>query len=164
MTTLRYKTFQGSVEFEDGHLIIQILHIDDFITTEVVSAKDAQAAFEELVDDYIETCKELGKPPCKPFSGSFNIRVSQELHRQVAWASADVGESMNAWVSAAIEGQVERQRARKAPFDREYSMRIIEAASFDTGYTQIVSIDAQDNQDNVLSFARARVSAARGRQ
>ena len=34
MTVLRHKDFQGSVDFVDGHLLLQILHIDDVITTE----------------------------------------------------------------------------------------------------------------------------------
>ena len=35
MTQLRYKDYQGAVTFADGTLIIQILHIDDLITTEM---------------------------------------------------------------------------------------------------------------------------------
>jgi hypothetical protein len=111
------------------------------------------------------TCKELGKEPCKPFGGSFNVRIPPELHRQAAWASADIGESMNAWIASAIEGQVERQRARRIYLDREYSTRFIEAAiAFKEGYAQVESIDAQHgNQNNVVSLAHARIAVARGR-
>jgi hypothetical protein len=31
MTVLKYKDFQGSVCFEDGTLVLRILHIDDLI-------------------------------------------------------------------------------------------------------------------------------------
>jgi predicted HicB family RNase H-like nuclease len=112
MSALRYKDFQGSVDFEDDRLIIRILHIDDLVTTEIDSASTAQAAFAELVEDYLGTCVELGKQPCKPFKGSFNVRVIPELHRQVAMAAAEVGESMNAWISNALEPRIERQRAK----------------------------------------------------
>jgi predicted HicB family RNase H-like nuclease len=117
MSVLRYKDYQGSVDFEDDRLIIRILHIDDFITTEIDSASKAQAAFAELVDDYLGTCAELGKEPCKPFKGSFNIRVTPELHRQVAMAAAEVDESMNAWIAKALEARVEHQKAMKAAAD-----------------------------------------------
>ena len=30
MTILSYKGYQGSIEYEDGQLVIQLLHIDDF--------------------------------------------------------------------------------------------------------------------------------------
>jgi predicted HicB family RNase H-like nuclease len=110
MSVLRYKDYQGAVDFEDDRLIIRILHIDDFITTEIDSASKAHAAFAELVDDYLATCAELGKEPCKPFKGSFNVRVTPELHRRVAMAAASVNESMNAWIAKALEARVEHQK------------------------------------------------------
>ena len=66
MSALRYKDFEGSVDFEDDRLIIRILHIDDFVTTEIDNASRAEAAFAELVEDYIATCEEIGKFPCRP--------------------------------------------------------------------------------------------------
>jgi predicted HicB family RNase H-like nuclease len=114
MSVLRYKDYQGSVDFEDDRLIIRVLHIDDFITTEIDSASKAQAAFDELVEDYLATRAELGKEPCKPFKGSFNVRVTPELHRRVAMAAAEVDESMNAWIAKALEAGVDAQKAAKA--------------------------------------------------
>jgi predicted HicB family RNase H-like nuclease len=103
MTVLRYKDYQGAVTFEDGHLVIQILHIDDLITTECDRASDAQKAFEELVEDYLATCAELKKEPSKPFKGSFNIRISPALHKRVAMVAAERDESLNALVIHALE-------------------------------------------------------------
>jgi len=113
MTTLRYKDFQGCVEYIDGLLLVQILHIDDVITTQVDSALGAQSAFEELVDDYLSTCREAGTEPCKPFKGSFNVRVSPDLHRQVAMAAAEEGTSMNAWLQSALEAKLERRKTQE---------------------------------------------------
>ncbi len=107
MTTLRYKDYQGSVSYEDGTLVLQILHIDDFITTECDSAADAQMAFEALVDDYLATCADVGKEPNRPFKGSFNVRVSPELHRRAAMAAAEEGISLNAWVERAMAQRLE---------------------------------------------------------
>ena len=103
MTTLRYKDYQGSVTYEDGRLVIQMLHIDDFITTECESAAGAQTAFEELVDDYLETCAELKKEPSKPFKGTFNVRIPPALHRQAAMKAAERGESLNAFIARALQ-------------------------------------------------------------
>jgi predicted HicB family RNase H-like nuclease len=111
MSTIHYKDFQGSVEFEDDRLIIRILHIEDLITAEIDSAAQAQTAFAELVEDYLATCAEVGKEACRPFKGSFNVRVTPELHRQVAIAAADRGESMNSWIAAALEERIDRQKA-----------------------------------------------------
>jgi predicted HicB family RNase H-like nuclease len=106
MTVLRYKDYQGSVSFDEGRLLIRVLHIDDFLTTECDSASGVQAEFEALIDDYLETCQELGKQPSKPFKGSFNIRIPPELHRKAAMFAAEHGETLNAWVTGAIERRI----------------------------------------------------------
>jgi predicted HicB family RNase H-like nuclease len=103
MNVLQYQDYQGEVTFDTDRLVIRILHIDDFITTEVDSASQAQAAFEELVDDYIASCAELGKQPCKPFKGSFNVRMTPKLHKQAAFAAAAEGATLNSFVVLAIE-------------------------------------------------------------
>ena len=118
MSALRYKGFQGSVEFEDSVLVIKLLHIDDLVTAETADASRAQAVFEELVDDYLASCEELGKQPCRPFKGSFNVRISPELHRQVAMAAAEATESMNSWVSKALETYAKRQLSRRSGANR----------------------------------------------
>jgi hypothetical protein len=53
MTVLQYLDYQGEVVFDEDHLVVRVLHIDDFITTNVDSASEAHAAFVELVDDYV---------------------------------------------------------------------------------------------------------------
>lgn len=103
MTVLKYKDYQGSVCFDDGRLLIRVLHIDDFLTTECDSASQAHATFVELIDDYLETCAEVGKEPSKPFKGSFNVRMAPELHRKAAMAASDHDESLNAWVVGCVE-------------------------------------------------------------
>src|SRR5882672_8134143 len=103
MSTIRYRDYQGAVEFDRGKLLIRILHIDDLITTEVDSASDVEAAFAELVEDYLATCTELGKDPERPFKGLFNVRVPPELHKQAAFAAACEDVTLNAYVIAALE-------------------------------------------------------------
>jgi predicted HicB family RNase H-like nuclease len=128
------------VEYEDGHLVIQVLHIADTITTTIDNALQAQSAFEELVDDYVETCKELGKQPGKPFNGTFNIRIKPELHRQVVMSATELGETMNAWISAALEARVGRQKNRKAVMDGTFVIRALKARSTNVEYASIESI------------------------
>ena len=97
MSTLYYKDYQGSVAFEDGRLVIQILHIEDSVSATCDLASEAQATFEVLVDDYIET---------------FNVRIGPELHRQAALAAADAGETLNAWVIGAAQERLRRAHGR----------------------------------------------------
>lgn len=109
MTILKHKDYLGSVNFCDGVLVIKILHIDDSVSTECDSAAATQAVFEEMVDDYLETCSVVGKQPNKPFKGSFNVRVGADLHKKAAMASVSRGETLNAWVIGAIEDKIDRQ-------------------------------------------------------
>ena len=62
MTVLKYKDFQGSVSFEDGTRVLQILHIDDLIVAECNSASKVEQTFQELVDDYLETYTPAPRP------------------------------------------------------------------------------------------------------
>jgi predicted HicB family RNase H-like nuclease len=156
MTALHYKEFQGSVEFEDGRLVIRILHIDDLVTTEIDSAAQAQAAFAELVDDYVQTCVDLNKEPCKPFKGTFNVRVTPEIHRQTAMAAADNGQTMNGWIADALEFAVERQKARKSLVSGHIALRLISHAVSNTEYQRVETLNVSDVQ---MAAAKQPISA-----
>lgn len=112
MTCVIYKGYQGSVSFEDDHLVVRILHIDDLISTVFDKASEAKAVFKDLVDDYLETCAEIGKEPCKPHKGSFNVRMAPEIHRRAAMLAVETNETLNAWVVRAIEKQIEAESSR----------------------------------------------------
>ncbi|MDG4226204.1 type II toxin-antitoxin system HicB family antitoxin [Pseudomonas aeruginosa] len=102
--TLEYKGFQGSVDFEAETDVMygKILHINDLVTYEADSPKELRLAFEESVDDYIDTCKALGVEPEKPFSGSFNIRIGAQLHKDLAKFAARKDSSINEIIKEAV--------------------------------------------------------------
>lgn len=50
-------------------LIGHIAGIDDIVGFYDDSVAQMCAAFEEAVDDYLETCEQLGRAPQKPYSG-----------------------------------------------------------------------------------------------
>ncbi|MDI4232908.1 toxin-antitoxin system HicB family antitoxin [Bradyrhizobium sp. 31Argb] len=106
MSTVRYRDYQGEVQFESGKLVLRILHINDLITTEVDSASEVEAAFAGLVEDYLASCAELGREPDRPFKGLFNVRIPPDLHKKAAFAAADEAVTLNAYVVAALEGKL----------------------------------------------------------
>ena len=61
--TIRYKGYVGSVEFseEDGIFYGKVLGIRSLISYEGENAKELLDDFHGAVDDYLESCKELGK-------------------------------------------------------------------------------------------------------
>ena len=105
MNILKYKEFEGTaeVDVERGVCRGKLLFIDDLITYEAESPKQLQAEFEASVDDYLETCRLVGKEPQRPFRGMFNVRVSPALHRQAALRAAREGVALNEVVVRALD-------------------------------------------------------------
>jgi predicted HicB family RNase H-like nuclease len=55
------------------------------------------------VDDYLDTCRAVGKEPQRPFRGAFNVRVPQPLHRSAAVRAVADQTSLNEVVVRALE-------------------------------------------------------------
>jgi len=108
--TLSYKGYYGSVEFsdEDDVFFGRIIGINDRITYEGDSVKALRHDFEEAVDEYLETCAELGKEPEKAYKGTFNVRIAPNLHRELAVFSASHGKTLNSTVEDAIRNYIEQ--------------------------------------------------------
>lgn len=83
--TIQYKGYVGSVEFSevDGIFYGKVLGIRSLISYEGECAKELLDDFHSAVDSYLETCKAEGKEPEVAFKGSFNIRISPELHKKL---------------------------------------------------------------------------------
>lgn len=131
---LKYKCYFGSVEFslEDRVLHGKIQCVNDLVTYEAENLDGLQLAFEEAVDDYLDTCKALNKEPEKPMSGTFNVRIGSELHKKVYLAACAEGKSLNDYVKTAIEEKVAgkkefhfhfEKRERTEVFTHEYVSR-----------------------------------------
>ena len=106
---MSYKGYYGSVEFsnEDNVFFGRIIGVSDRITYEGDNAGDLRRDFEDAVDEYLETCLQLGKEPEKNYKGIFNVRIAPTLHRQLAAFSASHGKTLNAAVEEAIKNYIE---------------------------------------------------------
>jgi len=51
---------------------------------------------------FLEMCEEDGVEPGRRYSGRFNLRISSELHADVAAAAAAEGKSLNQWIADAL--------------------------------------------------------------
>jgi predicted HicB family RNase H-like nuclease len=61
-----------------------------------------------MVNLHIEDCKREGKPIEKSYKGSFNIRISQELHKKAVQTATSRGLTLNQLVKRAIAREVEK--------------------------------------------------------
>ena len=98
--TLEYKGYIGSLEFseEDSLLFGKILGIRSLISYEGESVRELLEDFHQAVDAYLALCEEEGKEPEKPFKGSFNIRISPELHKRLFVEAVSRNMSLNSLV------------------------------------------------------------------
>lgn len=105
MEIMKYKNFDGSCEIstEDRLMYGKILFIQDLILYDGKDYDEVEAAFHLAVDEYLETCKLLGKEPNKPCSGTFNVRISPELHRELAIEALKQDTSINSCITRAVE-------------------------------------------------------------
>jgi predicted HicB family RNase H-like nuclease len=101
---LEYKTYYATVQFnaEDKVFHGKIIGINDLISFEGESVPELINAFHEAVDDYLVSCKELGKEPEKTYKGSFNVRIPAEMHKEAARYATAKNMSLNDFVRYAI--------------------------------------------------------------
>jgi len=64
--SMEYLDYHGSVERDDDCWHGRVLHIQDVVTYSSDSIDGLALAFVDAVDDYLETCHQLGDAPCQP--------------------------------------------------------------------------------------------------
>jgi Uncharacterized protein encoded in hypervariable junctions of pilus gene clusters len=102
---MEYKGYYGSVEYSDTDNILfgKAVGITGLISYEGDSVQALKTDFEEAIDDYLEMCAEKGVQPEKMYRGSFNVRISPELHKKLSLYSSLRGQTLNSVVEEAIE-------------------------------------------------------------
>ena len=101
---IEYKGYIGEVNFDPVARIFhgEIINTRDVITFQGKTVDDLERAFQESIEDYLEWCKEDDVSPEKPYSGRFNLRISPELHKEVAITAKIKKMSINKFVEKAI--------------------------------------------------------------
>lgn len=107
MNTMMYKSYSARIEYseEDGCFVGHIVSINDIVGFHGDTVDELRRAFEEAVDDYLETCARLGRPPQKSYSGNLTLRMPPEVHAAVARAAEVRGKSINQWATEALAEQ-----------------------------------------------------------
>ncbi|MBQ0055784.1 MAG: type II toxin-antitoxin system HicB family antitoxin [Synergistaceae bacterium] len=103
-SVMEYKGYVGSVEFsqEDAVFFGKVLGIRALISYEGKDAKGLIKDFHSAVDDYLSLCEAQNKAPEKAYKGSFNVRISPELHKQAAITAMAEQISLNSLVESSI--------------------------------------------------------------
>jgi predicted HicB family RNase H-like nuclease len=101
---MTYLNYIATIHYsaDDEVFFGRIEGINDLVSFEGESVSVLKTAFREAVDDYINTCLMNGKPPQKTYKGSFNVRISPELHQQAAYQALVEKVTLNQFIEQAI--------------------------------------------------------------
>ena len=104
MNTMTYEGYTARVDFDDVEGIFsgRLLGISDVVGFHADNVPELRAAFEDAVDDYVETCARIGKQPEKPASGKLMLRIPPDVHRAALVAAESAGTSLNQWASKVL--------------------------------------------------------------
>lgn len=110
MKYLEYKGYTGSIEYskEDNLLFGKVLGIQGLISYEGKTGNELENDFMEGIDQYLEDCRKENLSPEKPYKGSFNVRISPDLHQKAALLALEEKTSLNNLVAESIREKILR--------------------------------------------------------
>ena len=107
MNLMEYKNYVALIEFDSD---IDMFHGRVINATPNTfygkSVDDLKEEFRTTIEEYLEFCKEKGLEPARPYSGKFNLRISPELHRDIAMEAVKSGKSLNSWIAEHLEQSI----------------------------------------------------------
>lgn len=115
MKNLEYKDYTGSIEYskEDDLLFGKVLGIRGLISYEGKTGNELENDFREAIDTYLNDCQNEGIQPEKPFKGSFNIRISADLHQRAALLAMEEKMSLNNFVTESIRERIFKETGKR---------------------------------------------------
>ncbi len=104
MNVMTYKGYGARVDFdaEEECFVGRMAGINDVIGFHGATTTELKHAFREAVDDYIETCRKVGKSPERQYSGNVMFRIAPEVHARAALAAQLRGISLNQWAEEVL--------------------------------------------------------------
>ena len=105
---MEYKGYHAQIEYdnEDEIFVGKVFGITDSLNFHGTSVSELEEMFRQSIDNYLEMCAAAGKTPDREFKGSFNVRISPELHRGIALRAAEEGITLNQYVLNALESSM----------------------------------------------------------
>ena len=105
---MHYKGYVGSIEYseDDDILFGKVLGIRSLIMYEGQSLKEIKEDFHGAIDAHLAYCEAEGIQPEKGFKGTFNVRISPELHQEAAILAQEKETSLNNIVEMALSKYV----------------------------------------------------------
>jgi len=105
MNSMTYKGYFAKINFDERDSIFwgKVIGIQESITFEGETVAQLTADFHNAINHYLADCKEQGRTPAKPYSGKLTLRISPDIHAEIAAAAAHAGKSLNKWVTDTLD-------------------------------------------------------------
>ncbi len=106
---LEYKGYHASIEYdaEDNIFVGEVFGITDSLNFHGTTVTELREMFEQCIDNYLALCEKIDKKPDKEFKGTFNVRISPEMHKKAALEAAKQKITLNQYVMNAINQSFE---------------------------------------------------------
>jgi predicted HicB family RNase H-like nuclease len=110
---LSYRGFQASVDIKPLRklLVGRVLGVSPALEFSGESVASLIDAFHRRIDAHIEACAKAKRPVRRAYSGTFQVRISPDLHRRAAEAASELGVPLTSdFVAAALTAYLDRRR------------------------------------------------------
>jgi len=68
--------------------------------------RELRKEFKNSLAVFLEVCKQKGISPTKEYSGKFNLRISSNLHSEIAAQAIADNKSINQWVADTLQKNI----------------------------------------------------------
>ena len=101
---MSHKGYAARIDYDDEDAVFvgRIAGIRDGVGFHADTVADLRTAFEEAVEDYLETCARMGGEPQKPCSGTIRLRIDPDLHSRAMLAADLAGKSLDRWAEEVL--------------------------------------------------------------
>ena len=97
MNVMTYGDYAARIDYDAEDEIFA--GIRDGVSFHADSVQALREAFHEAVDDYVETCRTIGREPQRSYSDKMMFRVDPAVHADAARAAQRAGKSLNQWAA-----------------------------------------------------------------
>lgn len=102
---LEYKGYKGSIDYssDDDLLVGKVLFIDSLILYHGNTVTEIKDNFHRAIDEYLDHCRRNNKEPNKAYTGSLNVRLGAERHRDIAQLAYRRSTSINEIICKSVD-------------------------------------------------------------
>lgn len=111
---IEYKNYLAelTLDTDDDIIVGRVINTADIISFHGSTVEKAKAAFHDVLDTYLATCKEENIEPALPCSGKFSLRVNPTLHRKLRDYARLENMSLNEYIISLLERDVMQENLR----------------------------------------------------